>query len=174
MLLEQVAQTSAAVAQTAGRKKKTELIGELLAGAPADERAIAARYLSGDVGRKLGIGYATVGELRDRVAPAAAASLSLAEVDRRFAAIAAASGSGSARAHRDGYGALLAAATAIEQGFLDAIGGRELRQGAARPHRHPTRFSLVNGVAGRSRGPTAVNAKSATLLPYGRRSVLKD
>ena len=66
MLLEQVARTSAAVAQTPGKKKKVELIGKLLAEVPAEERAIAARYLSGDVGHKLGIGYATVGELRGR------------------------------------------------------------------------------------------------------------
>ncbi len=130
MLLEQVAQTSAAVAQTAGKKKKTELIARLLAEVPADERAIAARYLSGDVGRKLGIGYATVGELRGAVPPAAEARLSLGEVDRRLAAIAAASGSGSAKARRDGYGALLAAATALEQGFLGALVVGELRQGA--------------------------------------------
>jgi DNA ligase-1 len=130
VLLERVAQTSAAVAQTAGRKKKTELIGQLLAEVLPDERAIAARYLSGDVGRKLGIGHATVGELRRAVPPAAAASLSLGEVDRRFAAIAAASGSGSAKARRDGYGALLAAATELEQGFLGALVVGELRQGA--------------------------------------------
>jgi DNA ligase-1 len=130
VLLEQVAQTSAAVAQTSGKKKKTELIAKLLAEVPADERAIAARYLSGDVGRKLGIGYATAGELRDQVPPAAAATLSLAEVDRRFAAIAAASGGGSAKARRDAYGALLAAGTAIEQAFLGALVIGELRQGA--------------------------------------------
>jgi DNA ligase-1 len=130
VLLEQVAQTSATVAQTAGKKRKTELIAALLAEVPADERAIAARYLAGDVGRKLGIGYATVGELRDAVPPAAVASLSLVEVDRRFAAIAAASGAGSARARRDGYGALLAASTGLEQGFLGALAVGELRQGA--------------------------------------------
>jgi DNA ligase-1 len=97
---------------------------------PADERAIAARYLSGDVGRKLGIGYATVGALRGAVPPAAEARLTLGEVDRRLAAIAAARGSGSAMARRDGYGALLAAATALEQGFLGALVIGELRQGA--------------------------------------------
>ncbi|HWO23744.1 MAG TPA: ATP-dependent DNA ligase [Kofleriaceae bacterium] len=130
MLLEQVAQTSAAVGQTAGKKKKTELLGKLLAEVPAGERAIAARYLAGDVGHKLGIGYATAGELRGQVPPAAAATLSLAEVDRRFAEIAAASGSGSAKARRDAYGALLAAATGIEQAFLGALVIGELRQGA--------------------------------------------
>jgi DNA ligase 1 len=130
VLLERVAQTSAAVAETAGKKRKTELIAALLAEVPADERAIAARYLAGDVGRRLGIGYATAGELRDAVPPAAAATLSLGEVDRRFAAIAAASGAGSARARRDGYGALLAASTALEQGFLGALAVGELRQGA--------------------------------------------
>ena len=130
MLLEQVAQTSAVVAQTPGKKKKVELIGKLLVEAPAEERAIASRYLSGDVGRKLGIGYATVGELRRQVPPAAAARLTLVEVDRRFAAIAAASGGGSAKARRDAYGAMLAAATEIEQAFLGALVVGELRQGA--------------------------------------------
>ena len=130
MLLEEVAQTSAEVARTAGRKKKTALLAALLAAAPPDERALAARYLSGEVGHKLGIGYATVGELRGAVPPATAATLSLGEVDRRLAAIAAASGSGSARVRRDGYGALLAAATALEQGFLAALVVGELRQGA--------------------------------------------
>src|SRR5690606_2520417 len=80
--------------------------------------------------RKLGIGYAMVGELRGRVPAAAAARLSLAEVDRRFAAIAAAAGGGSARARRDAYGARLAESTALEQGFLGALVIGELRQGA--------------------------------------------
>ncbi|MGN6103629.1 MAG: ATP-dependent DNA ligase [Kofleriaceae bacterium] len=130
MQLAQVAQTSASVAQTTGRKKKVEQLAQLLRELPADERAIAARYHSGEVGHKLGIGYATVGELRGQVPPAASASLSVAEIDRRFAAIAALGGAGSGRARKDQFGALLAAATAIEQGFLGALVIGELRQGA--------------------------------------------
>lgn len=130
MLFVEVARTSAAIAQTSARKKKVALLAELLARVPAGERAIAARYLSGDVGRKLGIGYATVHELRHAVPPAASPTLTLTEVDARFAAIAALAGGGSQQARKDAYGALLAAATELEQGFLGAIVVGELRQGA--------------------------------------------
>jgi len=132
MLFEQVARTSALVAQTAGKKKKTELLAQLLREVPAEERALAARYLSGEIGHKTGIGYGTVGALRGAVPPAAAATLTLAEVDRRFAALAAlgGAGAGSGKARKDGFGALLALATELEQGFLGAITVGELRQGA--------------------------------------------
>ena len=80
MLFERIVLTSAETAGTPGKKKKVERIAALLALAAADERATAAQYLSGDVGRKLGIGYATVAELRGQVAPAATASLTIVEV----------------------------------------------------------------------------------------------
>jgi DNA ligase 1 len=130
VLFVEVAETSAAIAQASARKKKVALLAELLKKVPAGERAICAHYLSGEVGHKLGIGYATVHEMRGAVAPAQEAGLTLAEVDARFAAIAALSGAGSQKARKDTYGALLGAATAIEQGFIGAIVVGELRQGA--------------------------------------------
>jgi DNA ligase-1 len=130
VLLEQIARTRAAVAEASARKQKVARLAEALAAAPAGERALAARYLAGEVGRKLGLGYAAVSELRGQVAPAAAATLSLTKVDQRFLALAAAQGAGSVRARREGLGALLAAATAIEQSFLAALVIGELRQGA--------------------------------------------
>jgi DNA ligase-1 len=84
VLLERVARTSAEIAQTSARKKKVVLLAQLLGEAPAEERAIAARYLSGELGHKTGIGYATIAELRG-VPPAATSTLSLVECDRRFA-----------------------------------------------------------------------------------------
>ena len=128
MLFEQVARTSAAIAQTSARKKKVALLAELLRQVPAHERAIAGRYLSGELGKKLGIGYATVHECH--APPAAEPALSLSEVDARFAAIAAASGAGSTKARKEGFCALLAAATELEQRFLAALVVGELRQGA--------------------------------------------
>ena len=130
MLFVEVARTSAAIAQTSARKTKVALLSALLPQVPAGERAIAARYLSGDTGHKLGIGYATVHEMRTAVPPAQAAALTLAEVDARLAAIAGMSGTGSTKARKDAYGALLAAATELEQGFIGAIVVGELRQGA--------------------------------------------
>ncbi len=125
-----IARTSQQLVETSSRKKKVELIARLLGELGPDEHAIAARHLSGEVGYKLGIGYATVGELRGQIAPAAAASLSVIDVDRRFAAIAALRGAGSGKAKKEAFGAMLAAATAIEQGFLGALVVGELRQGA--------------------------------------------
>lgn len=130
MLYERVAHTSAEVAQTSGRKKKTELLAALLRDVPVDERAVCARHLSGEVGHKLGIGYATVFGMRDAVPAATEASLTLAEVDARFAAISALSGTGSQKARKDHYGALLAKATPLEQRFVSALVIGELRQGA--------------------------------------------
>ncbi len=130
MLFVELARTSAEVAQIAGKKKKVERLATLLRGVLPDERAIAARQLSGECGHKLGIGYATVADLRSAVPPAAESALTLTEVDRRFAAIAELRGTGAGRARKDGYGALLAASTELEQAFLGALVLGELRQGA--------------------------------------------
>ncbi len=130
VLFEQVAQASAEVARTAGKKKKVELIAALLRAVPTAERVIAARHLSGEVGHKLGIGYATVGELRSSVLPATDPTWTLGELERRFAAIAGLSGIGSGRARKEAFGAVLAGGTTVEQGFLAALVLGELRQGA--------------------------------------------
>jgi DNA ligase-1 len=130
VLYAPIAQTSQQLVETSSRKKKVELIAKLLGELGPDEQAIAARHLSGDVGYKLGIGYATVGELRGQIAPVSAASLAVIEVDRRFAAIAELRGAGSGTARKEAFGAMLAAATEREQGFLGALVVGELRQGA--------------------------------------------
>jgi DNA ligase-1 len=126
----QVAETSAAVAQTTAKKKKVALIADLLRAVPVEERPIAARYMAGEVGHKLGVGYATVHELRGNVLPASEPRLTLTEVDERFAEIAGLSGAGSGTGRKERFGALLAAATPLEQGFLGALVVGELRQGA--------------------------------------------
>ncbi|HEX2685026.1 MAG TPA: hypothetical protein VHN14_00335, partial [Kofleriaceae bacterium] len=130
MLYVAIAQTSQHLAKTTSRKQKVALLAGLLGELAPDEHAIAARHLAGELAGKLGIGYATVGELRDQIAPAAEASLTVIEVDRRFAAIAVLHGAGSGKARKDAFGALLAAATAPEQAFLAALVLGELRQGA--------------------------------------------
>ena len=130
MLYAAIAETSRQLVETASRKQKIERLAQLLGELAPDEHAIAARQLSGEVGHKLGIGYATVAELRGQVAPAAAAQLTVTEVDRRFAAIAGLRGAGSGTAKKQAFGAMLAVATAAEQGFLGALVVGELRQGA--------------------------------------------
>jgi DNA ligase-1 len=130
VLYAAIADTSKQLVETSSRKKKIERLARLLGELAPDERPIAARHLSGDVVHKLGIGYATVGELHGLITPAPAASLTVVDVDRRFAAIAALQGAGSSKVKRDAFGAMLAAATAAEQAFLGALVVGELRQGA--------------------------------------------
>jgi len=130
VLYAALAETRRQLVETASRKKKVEALAKLLGALAPDEHAIVARHLSGEVAYKLGIGYATVGELGGQVAPAATASLVVTEVDQRFAAIAELRGAGSAGAKKAAFGAMLAAATAPEQAFLGALVMGELRQGA--------------------------------------------
>jgi DNA ligase 1 len=122
--------TSTAVAQTAGRLKKIDLLAMCLRRMPGDERAIGARFLAGIVSHKTGIGYALIGELRGAAPAAAAPYLTLGEVDRRLAAIAELRGAGSAQARKDQLGALFALATAGEQQLLASLVIGEVRQGA--------------------------------------------
>lgn len=128
MRFARLVETSAAVAATGGRLKKLELLGACLRELPPDERGVGARYLAGVVSHKTGLGYAVVREVR--VPPATSPSLSVGDVDRRLAAIAALGGAGSARGRKDQLGALLALATVDEQRFLAALVVGELRQGA--------------------------------------------
>jgi DNA ligase 1 len=130
VLYAAIAQTSHQLAATASRKAKIERLAALLVQLAPDEHAIAARHLAGDAGYKLGVGHAAVAELRGPIPPAGAASLTIVDIDRRLAELAGLAGAGSARAKRDAFAAMLAAATGPEQAFLGALVVGELRQGA--------------------------------------------
>ena len=130
MLFERIVSASESIAATRAKKKKVELIARLLQEAAADEQAIVARYLSGETALKLGVGYATVFQLREQVPAAATASLELREVADRLADIAALAGPGSSTAKKQRYGELCARATLPEQTFLAGLVLGEIRQGA--------------------------------------------
>ncbi|MGQ0842495.1 MAG: ATP-dependent DNA ligase [Sporichthyaceae bacterium] len=128
MLLEVLARASTATAATASRTAKSTAIAECLRAAPAHEIPVVVAYLAGELPqRRTGLGPAS---LRDLPAPAAEATLHVAEVDAAFAAIAACAGTGSANARRDAFRSLLARATAVEQRLLAGLVTGELRQGA--------------------------------------------
>lgn len=129
MKLAELSITSAAVAATTKKTVKTAALAELLRRVPPGERAIAARYLAGDIGHKTGIGYQSVYELRDTTA-ARDPTLELTELDRRFAAISELAGSGSQTARKQALGAIFALATRPEQELLSGILTGGLRQGA--------------------------------------------
>jgi DNA ligase-1 len=128
VLLAELVTTSAAVAATRSRLAKVAALADCLRRAAPDEIAIVVSYLSGDLRqRRSGVGWAA---LRDLPAPAAAASVEVAEVDRAFARIEAATGPGSGAVRREELAQLFARATADEQRFLAMLAGGELRQGA--------------------------------------------
>jgi DNA ligase 1 len=128
MLLVDVASTSEAVAGTSGRLAKTALLAECLRRADPDDVPVVVAYLSGELTqRRTGLGYAA---LRDLPEPAAVSSLTIAEVDAGFTAIAALSGKGSTTARRERFRDLLGRATGTEQRLLAGLVSGELRQGA--------------------------------------------
>jgi DNA ligase-1 len=123
-----LAATSAAVAATAGRKAKIELLAEALRLLDPDEIAAGSAYLAGELRqRQTGVGYAS---LRDRPAPAEEPTLTVAGVDAAIAAISVLAGAGSQARRRELVQALFGAATADEQRLLVGLFGGELRQGA--------------------------------------------
>jgi len=128
--LADLVQASATVAQTASRLAKRDAIAACLRVAAPDEVEIAVAFLSGEMRTgRIGIGYATLGELRNTDA-AAEASLTLLEVDSALVQIAETAGKGSAAARSEQLARLLARATRAEQDFLVRLLAGELRQGA--------------------------------------------
>jgi len=129
MQLAAVVEASARVAQTGSRLAKRDAIAVCLRAAAPDEVEIAVAFLSGETRqRKLGVGYATLSELRSDTA--AQPSLTLDDVDQALARIAASTGKGSASERATQLHTLFARATHAEQDFLIRLLVGELRQGA--------------------------------------------
>lgn len=123
-----VVATSAAVTATRSRLAKTSALAQVLRVCATDEVGVVAAHLSGVVPQgRLGVGYRTLSALPE---PAASSTLTVADVDAAFSALASTSGDGSAARRRALLGDLLGAATADEQRFLAALMVGELRQGA--------------------------------------------
>ncbi len=128
MLLDEIAQTSFAVASTSSRLAKIARLAECLERARPDEVAVAVAYLSGVLPQgTIGVGWAALKELPE---PAQEATLGLLEVDAAASRIAAVSGPGSQARRREELAALFGRATDDEQRFLVALLLGELRQGA--------------------------------------------
>ena len=128
VLFDELAKTSAAVAEVSGRSAKTRLIADCLREAAPDEVAIVVAYLAGELRqRRTGLGYAS---LREMPTPAAAPSLTVVEVDAAFHEMSSLAGTGSATRRRDSFAALVSRATEAEQRLIAGLVGGELRQGA--------------------------------------------
>ncbi|HEY7176686.1 MAG TPA: ATP-dependent DNA ligase [Micromonosporaceae bacterium] len=127
----ELVETSAAVAATTKRLAKVELLAgalRALRGASDEEITAGSAYLSGELRqRQTGVGWAS---LRSLPPAADEPSLTVADVDAAFAAIAAESGAGSQGRRRALVDELFGRATREEQEFLVRLIGGELRQGA--------------------------------------------
>jgi ATP-dependent DNA ligase I len=128
VLLQEIAETSDAVASTPARLGKVERLAACLRRLEAAEVAAAVAYLSGELRqRQIGVGWAALREVPE---PAGAASLTVAEVDAAFERIGRQAGAGSQAERRRLLAGLLGRATAAEQRFLTRLLSGELRQGA--------------------------------------------
>ena len=154
VLLAELAATSAAVAETSSRIKKVTLLADCLRAATPAEVPATVAYLSGELlQRRTGVGWAA---LRELPPPADAPSLTVAEVDGRFSAIAALEGKGSQTQRRELLADLLARATKQEQHFLSGLISGELRQGALE--------SLVVDAVARAGEVPAADVRRAVML----------
>jgi ATP-dependent DNA ligase I len=128
VLLQEIAETSAAVAANSARLAKVERLAACLRRLAPDEVRAAVAFLSGELRqRQIGVGWAA---LREVPPPAAAPSLTVAEIDAGFERIGRQAGPGSQAERRRLLAALLGRATAEEQRFLVRLLSGELRQGA--------------------------------------------
>jgi len=131
VLFADLAATSAAVAATAGRRAKIELLAgclRRLADAAPAQLPAGTGYLAGEPRqRQTGVGWAS---LRDLPPPAALPTLSVADVDAALQRLAEVAGPGSQARRRDLLQALFTAATVDEQRLLRGLFTGELRQGA--------------------------------------------
>lgn len=152
--LAEVAATSRAVRATASRLEKQAHLASLFARLDAADLALAVSYLSGEIPQgALGVGWkAIAGALHGPAAgeappsgnielfpagspeavPASAPDFTLAEIDRVFAAIAAARGAGSSARSTALLRDLFARSGESDRDFLTALLSGELRQGALR------------------------------------------
>jgi ATP-dependent DNA ligase I len=129
MRLEDVARTSAAVAETPARRAKIDRLASCLRGLTAEEVAVAVAYLSGELpGGAIGVGWALLRDLPNVAREPA--TLELLEVDAILGRIRGAGGPGSQTLRRTALADLFARATEAERGFLVGLLLGDLRQGA--------------------------------------------
>jgi DNA ligase-1 len=130
MTLDDLVQTSAAVAATSGRLDKTARLAALLGRAEPDEIPIAIGFLTGWPRQgKLGVGWSSVSNAAE-VGAAEQPTLTLRDVDTAFETIKSVRGKSSNAERARLVRELFAKATSAEQRFLSSLIVGEVRQGA--------------------------------------------
>ncbi|MFE3886127.1 ATP-dependent DNA ligase [Streptomyces lydicus] len=128
MLLAALAQVSADVAATPARSRKIALLAGLFRAAAPQDVPVVIPYLAGRLPQgRIGVGRRV---LREPVAAAERATLTVGDVDTALTGLARVSGAGAQNERRRLVRELLAAATREEQRFLVGLLTGEVRQGA--------------------------------------------
>jgi len=130
VLLDDLVQTSRAVAGTSSRLTKIGLLADLLRRLAPGEIEIAIGMLSGEPRQgRIGIGGATLWSAKDTQG-ADTPALRLADADEAFTQISSIKGAGASSARHERLRSLLQQATRAEQDFIVRLLMGELRQGA--------------------------------------------
>ena len=128
VLLQEIVETSAAIAATRSRTQKSAALAGCLERADANEIETVVSYLGGALRqRRTGIGWRGAGAAAE---PAREPSLSVTEVHQGFEAIAGLGGVGSQTTRRAAVAELFGRATEQEQTWLRAALAGAVRQGA--------------------------------------------
>jgi DNA ligase-1 len=155
VLLEQIARTSADVAEASSRLAKIERLAACLRRLSPAEIPVAVAYLSGELPQgTIGVGWASLRELPPPAPPPA--TLELLEVEAALRRIATTTGQGSQAARRNELAGLFGRATEPERRFLNSLLLGELRQGALEG-------VMIEAVA-RSAGVPAAEVRRARML----------
>jgi len=129
MLLEEIARTSAEVADSSSRLAKIERLADSLRRLRPEEVPVAVAYLSGELPEgTIGVGWASLRDLPPPASPPP--SLELLEVEAALRRIASTTGRGSQASRRNELHRLFGRATERERQFLIKLLLGELRQGA--------------------------------------------
>jgi DNA ligase-1 len=154
MLLGEIVDTSAAVAATRSRSAKIEALAACIARMRPDEAAAGVGFLAGEPRqRRLGVGWAS---LRDLPPAAAAATLTVLDVDAAFERLAGLTGAGSQAERRRALADLFGRASGREQEFLRRLMLGDLRQGALQ--------SIVTDAVARAASIPQAEARRALML----------
>lgn len=155
------------VAATPKRGEKVAILAEWFRHVPPDEVEIAVGLLLGRPRqRRLGVGWASLAELRGSAAESsvtklgdrsAITSLTIREVDEKFSDLAGFSGSGSQRARHQALTELFQRATPAEAEHLKAVIIGEVRQGA-------NEGVITDAIAKAAGRPLAAVRRAAMLL----------
>ncbi|MGC4111771.1 MAG: ATP-dependent DNA ligase [Nocardioides sp.] len=128
MLLNDLVETSSAVAATRSRKAKVAAIAERLALAEPAELPVVTAYLGGTIlQRRTGVGWRGLSSLPD---PSAEPSVGVVDVDEALDRISELAGAGSQEQRASGVRDLFARLTSDEQGWLRGVMTGNVRQGA--------------------------------------------